>query len=103
MLDGVTGALEISPPLYFALAWFCAKLGDPHVWIRVPALVAGVALVPAVYALGVRCVGRSAALLGAGLLALSPFAIYYSTEARAYSLAALFVLLAAPPLLAPLE
>ena len=34
-------------------------------------------------------------LRGAGLLALSPFAIYYSTEARAYTLAALFVLLAA--------
>jgi mannosyltransferase len=103
MLDGVTGPLEISPPLYFAFAWICAKIGDPHVWIRVPALVAGVALVPAVYALGVRCVGRTAALLGAGLVALSPFAIYYSTEARAYSLATLFVVLAALALLAAVE
>jgi mannosyltransferase len=103
MLDGVTGPLEISPPLYFALAWVCAKLGDPHVWIRVPALVAGVALVPAVYALGVRTVGRVPALIGAALLALSPFAIYYSDEARAYSLATLFVVLAALALLAAVE
>jgi hypothetical protein len=103
MLDGITGPLEISPPLYFVFAWVCAKLGDPHVWIRVPALVAGVALVPAAYALGVRTVGRTAGLIGAALLALSPFAIFYSDEARAYSLAALFVVLAALALLAAAE
>lgn len=103
MLDGVTGPLEISPPLYFVLAWVCAKIGDPHVWIRVPALVAGVALVPAAYALGLRTVGRTAALLGAAALALSPFAVYYSVEARAYTLAALLVVLAALALLAALE
>jgi uncharacterized membrane protein len=103
MLDGVTGSLEISPPLYFVLAWVCAKIGDPHVWIRVPALVAGVALVPAAYALGVRTAGRTAGLIGAGLVALSPFAVFYSVEARAYSLAALFVVLSALALLAALE
>jgi Dolichyl-phosphate-mannose-protein mannosyltransferase len=103
MLDGVSGPLEISPPLYFVFAWLAAKLGDPEVWIRVPALIAGVATVPAVYALGVRTVGRTAALLGAALLALSPFAVFYSAEARAYSLAALFVVLAALALLAALD
>jgi hypothetical protein len=103
MLDGVTGPLEISPPLYFAFAWVCAKIGDPHVWIRVPALVAGVALVPAAYALGARTVGRTAALIGAALIALSPFAIFYSTEARAYTLATLFVVLAALALLGATE
>jgi hypothetical protein len=103
MLDGVSGPLEISPPFYFVFAWLAAKVGDPHVWIRVPALVGGVALVPAVYALGVRTVGRTAGLIGAGLLALSPFAVFYSAEARAYTLAALFVVLAAIALLAALE
>jgi hypothetical protein len=103
MLDGVTGPLEISPPLYFVFAWISAKIGDPHVWIRVPALVAGVALVPAVYALGLRTVGRTAALIGAAALALSPFAVYYSAEARAYTLATLFVVLAALALLAAVE
>jgi mannosyltransferase len=103
MLDGVSGPLEISPPLYFVFAWLAAKVGDPEVWIRVPALVAGVATLPAVYALGVRTVGRLPALLGAGLLALSPFAVFYSAEARAYSLATLFVVLSALALLAALE
>jgi hypothetical protein len=103
MLDGVSGPLEISPPLYFVFAWLAAKVGDPQVWIRVPALVAGVATVPAVYALGIRTVGRTAALLGAALLALSPFAVFYSAEARAYSLATLFVVLSALALLAALD
>ena len=103
MLHGVTRPLEISPPLYFVLAWICAKIGDPHTWIRVPALLAGVALVPAVYALGLRTVGRTAGLIGAALVCLSPFAIFYSTEARAYTLATLFVLLAALALLAAAE
>ncbi len=103
MLDGVSGPLEISPPLYFVFAWLAAKVGDPAVWIRVPALVAGVATVPAVYALGVRTVGRTAALLGAALLALSPFAVFYSAEARAYSLATLLVVLSALALLAALD
>jgi mannosyltransferase len=103
MLDGVSGPLEISPPLYFGFAWLAAKVGDPQVWIRVPALVAGVATIPAAYALGVRTVGKTAALVGAGLLALSPFAVFYSTEARAYSLATLFVVLSALALLTALE
>jgi mannosyltransferase len=103
MLDGVSGPLEISPPLYFVFAWLAAKVGDPQAWIRVPALVAGVATIPAAYALGVRTVGRTAALVGAVLLALSPFAVFYSTEARAYSLATLFVVLSALALLAALE
>lgn len=103
MLDGVSGPLEISPPLYFVLAWLGAKAGDPQVWIRIPVLIAGVATVPAVYALGVRTVGRPAALAGAAILALSPFAAFYSVEARAYSPMALFVVLCGLALLAALE
>ena len=103
MLDGVTGPLEISPPLYFVFAWAAAKIGDPQLWIRVPALLAGVATVPALYALGLRTVGRQAALAGAAFLALSPFAVFYSTEARAYTLTALLLVLSALALLSALE
>jgi len=103
MLDGVTGPLEISPPLYFVFAWAAAKIADPQLWIRMPALFAGVATVPALYALGLRTVGRPAALAGAACLALSPFAIFYSTEARAYTLTALLLVLSALALLSALE
>ena len=76
---------ENSPPLFFALAWFAMKLGDPTVTIRLPSLLLGTASVPLVYLVGVRTVGRRAGLIGALLLTLSPFAIYYSSEARPYA------------------
>jgi Dolichyl-phosphate-mannose-protein mannosyltransferase len=76
---------EQSPPLYFILAWVSAKLGDPTVLIRLPSLVLGSATIPLLYALGLRTVGRRAALIAAALIALSPFAIFYSVEARPYA------------------
>jgi Dolichyl-phosphate-mannose-protein mannosyltransferase len=91
--DGVGGVLgdgahttESNPPLYYVLAWLAAQVGDPTIWIRIPSLVFGTATVPLVYLLGARTVGRSAGLVGAALVALSPFAIFYSDEARAYAM-----------------
>jgi hypothetical protein len=102
-VSGVASDLEISPPLYFVAAWVAAKLGDPNLWLRVPSFVAGVASIPALYALGLRSVGRHAALAGAAMLALSPFAVFYSAEARPYGLTMLFVVLSTLTLLIALE
>jgi 4-amino-4-deoxy-L-arabinose transferase-like glycosyltransferase len=88
---------EISPPLYFVLAWLSAKLGSGPEWLRLPSLIAGTVSIPLVYLLGARTVGRAAGLVGATVMALAPFMIYYSTEARAY---ALIVALAAATALA---
>ena len=77
---------EISPPLYFILAWLSAKLGSSPDWLRLPSLIAGTASIPLVYLLGARTVGRAAGLVGAAVMALAPFMVYYSTEARAYAL-----------------
>jgi 4-amino-4-deoxy-L-arabinose transferase-like glycosyltransferase len=98
MLDVVREA-EDNPPLFFAVAWLFAKLGDPTVWLRIPSLVASVATVPLVYAVGARTVGRAGGLIGALLFALSPFAIFYASEARAYGLMALLTVLAVYALL----
>jgi hypothetical protein len=103
VLDGVRSDLEITPPLYFVAAWLTQHLGDPMVWLRAPALVAGVATIPLVYLLGARTVGRRAAVLGASFFALSPLATYYATEARAYSVATLFVVLSGLALLRAVE
>src|SRR5262249_55246017 len=46
VLAGVRSDLEITPPLFFFIAWAFQKLGDPLVWLRVPSLLAGVATVP---------------------------------------------------------
>ncbi len=91
VLDGVQGNLEISPPLYFVVAWFFQHVGDPFVWLRVPSVLCGVATVPLVYWLGKRTVGREAGVLAAAVVALSPFAMVYATEARAYALMVMLV------------
>jgi mannosyltransferase len=94
---------EITPPLYFIAAWATSQLGHSPVWLRLPALAAGAATIPLVYFLGRRSVGRPAALLASALTALSPFMIYYSTEARAYGVMMAFVVGATLSMLVALD
>lgn len=94
---------EDTPPLFFVLAWAGAKLGDPATTVRLPSLLLGTAAVPLTYLLGRRTVGQAAAIGGAALLALSPFAVFYASEARAYSTAMALVLVAALALLGAVE
>ena len=89
MLETVYEGPEVTPPLFFVLAWAAAKLGDPTIWLRLPSLVCGVLLVPATYVLGALTVGRRAGLAGAVVVTLAPFAIFYSVEARPYAMLAL--------------
>jgi hypothetical protein len=103
VLAGVRSDLEITPPLYFVVAWAFQKLGDPFTFLRLPSLLAGVATVPLVYLLGLQTVGRRAALVATGLFALSPLAIYYATEARAYALMTLLLVLSTIVLLRAIE
>ncbi len=94
---------EITPPLFSVLAWLTAQLGDPKVWIRVPSLILGTATVPVTYLLARRIAGNTAGLIAAGIMALSPFAIFYSTEARAYGPMVFLVALSTLALLHALE
>jgi hypothetical protein len=79
---------EKTPPLGFVLAWACAHIGDPTLWIRLPSLLAGTALVPVTYLLGRDSVGRTAGIVAAVLVTLQPYSMFYGTEARAYALVA---------------
>lgn len=84
---------EIHPPLFFVLAWAAAQVGDPTVWVRVPSFLLGTAVVPLTYLLGLRTVGRLAAGIGAAIVAVSPFAVRYSTDARPYATLMFFAVL----------
>jgi uncharacterized membrane protein len=84
---------ENSPPLFFVLAWASAKLGDATVWMRVPSLILGTATVPVVYVIGRDTVGRVAGLIGAAIMAVVPYAIFYGSEARPYATMTFFVAL----------
>lgn len=100
----------VSKPLYVALAnyatpnnhllhTFLAKVsvaifGSEPWAIRLPAFVAGIALVPATFALTRVLYGRVAALLAAALVAAASTLVEYSTNARGYTLVALATVLA---------
>jgi 4-amino-4-deoxy-L-arabinose transferase-like glycosyltransferase len=76
---------EKTPPLFFLLNWVTIKIGDPTVWMRLPSLLCGLASVPLAFVLGLRVAGRRAGLVAAAFVTISPFAIYYATNARAYA------------------
>jgi 4-amino-4-deoxy-L-arabinose transferase-like glycosyltransferase len=94
---------EITPPLYFLLAWLTTQIDLTPELLRAPSLLAGTAAIPLTYLLGLRTVGRPAALLASALTALSPFMIFYSTEARGYELAIVLVMLSTLAMLAAVD
>jgi 4-amino-4-deoxy-L-arabinose transferase-like glycosyltransferase len=91
---------EITPPLSFVLSWLTTQVDLSAVWMRLPSLVAGGATIPMVYLVGLRTVGRRAALVAAALTTFAPFMIFYSGEARGYGIVVAFVLLSTLSMLA---
>jgi mannosyltransferase len=85
-------SVDLNPPLFFLLVWVVERFGDGAHALRLVSLLAGTAAIPLTYLLGLWTVGRRAAMVGAALMALSPFLIFYSTEARAYALLLLLML-----------
>lgn len=80
---------------YFLLMRGWLRLGDSEAWIRLPSALFAIASVPLIYILARRLAGDKAALAAAALLAFSPTDVYYSQEARGYTLTILLVLLSA--------
>jgi len=81
---------ELNPPGFFLIMhqwmrWF----GSQEIIFKLPALIFGLVLIAATYGLG-RVVGsRTTALLAALFATLASAAVYYSQEARPYTLSAL--------------
>ena len=81
-----------APPLYYALlhVWM-SVFGTGNEAVRLLSAVFGVATLPLLYRAGRRLGGPVVGVGALVLLATSPFAIRYATEARMYSLVALLV------------
>ena len=71
--------------------------------MRLVSVLAGTAIIPLSFVLGRWTVGVRAGVVAAALVALGPFMIYYSTEARPYALLILLVLLSTLSLLRALS
>ncbi len=85
VMSYVSGDAEISPPLYFILAWLSTKLGSAPELVRLPSLIAGTISIPLACLVGARAINRPAGLIAAGAMALSPFMIFYSADGRGYA------------------
>ncbi|MCX6393617.1 MAG: glycosyltransferase family 39 protein [Solirubrobacterales bacterium] len=102
MLSGSLGALwhnlqnsiELTPPLYPFLAWISKSIVYAPESLRWPSVAASTALIPAVWVLGDRVGGLKTGVLAAALATISPFAIWYSNEARSYAVLSLTCVLA---------
>ncbi len=80
----------IQGPLYVAVVWPLVRLGDPELMLRLPAAMAGALTVPLFGAVAGRLLERRAARLAVLLVAINPFLVWYSQEARGYAFAVLF-------------
>ncbi|MGY6502193.1 MAG: glycosyltransferase family 39 protein [Acidimicrobiales bacterium] len=78
---------DVHPPLHHALLWVVIRLGGAgELAVRLPSITAGAALVPVLYHLGLELYGRQTARIAAACAVVAPFLVWYSQEARMYSL-----------------
>jgi hypothetical protein len=86
---------ESTPPLYYVLAYGWTKVfGLSEVGLRSLSALFGTLMIPLAYYTTTRLSSTRAALIAAALTAGSPWLIWYSQEARAYSLFAFLALAA---------
>lgn len=85
----------VQPPLHPVLTWCMVHVfGDSDASLRVPSLIAGAALIPAMAWLAAEVFERRSAVVAAVFGALAPALVWYSQEASRYALVALFGTLA---------
>jgi len=92
---------DVHPPGYYLLLWgLNIVLGHSEAVLRLPSVLAGLALIYVVYRLAHALeFDKNAIILATSVAAFSPFQIYYSQEARTYEILTLAVSLAALGLL----
>jgi mannosyltransferase len=79
--------------VYFLLMRGWIHGGLSEAWLRLPSALFGIASVPMLYVVGRRLLPAGGALAAAALLTFSPTDVYYSQEARSYTLTIFLVLL----------
>lgn len=82
---------DLSPPIYYLILYLWMKLfGNSELMMRFPSFLAGIASIIVIYFSTKKIFNKQIALGAAILTGLSPVMLYYSQEARPYSLFALF-------------
>jgi mannosyltransferase len=81
--------------LYFLLMRGWIHGGNSEAWLRLPSALCGIVSIPLLYGVARKFVGSAPALAAAALLAFNPTHVYYSQEARSYTLTILMAILSA--------
>jgi 4-amino-4-deoxy-L-arabinose transferase-like glycosyltransferase len=94
MLDNLR-TFDVHPPLHHVVTWaFVHVFGTAEYVVRAPSIIAGTLLIPVLYAAGRDLYDQRTGVVAAIFAAVAPFAIWYSQEARMYSLFMLFATVA---------
>ena len=84
---------DAHPPLYFLIVRiFTSLFGASEAVLRLPSALAGIAALPLLYRFASRIGDKETGLLAMLLLAISPFHVFFSQEARSYALLLLLCL-----------
>lgn len=79
---------DYHPPGYFAILWIWTHIfGFSEIIVRLPSVLFGVGAVVLTYLLGKNLFNKKVGIIAGLLLAVSPLGVYYSQEARMYSMA----------------
>jgi mannosyltransferase len=84
--------LESTPPLYYCVVWIWAHIfSNGPAGLKSLSALCGTLTIPIVYAAALKLLpSRRAALIVAALTAFNPLLVWYSQEARAYSMLVMF-------------
>ena len=87
---------DIHPPGYQVFLYFVERyIGDSEAALRFPSAIAGIFSILVIFLVGKKLYSHREGLIAASFMAVLWCPIYYSQEARAYSMLLLFTLLAA--------
>jgi len=85
---------EVNPPLFYWIEHILLLFGDSEFILRLAPAVLGTLTIPVIYLIGREFIDEKGGIIAAALLVFSPYHIYYSQEARAYTTYLLFFSLA---------
>jgi uncharacterized membrane protein len=82
---------EFNPPLFYWIEHVMLAFGNNEVVLRFFPALFGILTIPLVYLAGKEFIDRNVGIIAAAACTFSPFLIFYSQEARAYSMMLFFV------------
>ncbi|MEP6954926.1 MAG: glycosyltransferase family 39 protein [Solirubrobacteraceae bacterium] len=83
------------PPLHHLTLWLTVRaFGTGEFAVRLPSLIAGTLVIPALYELGRELYDRRTGLIAAAFATASPLLVWYAQEVRMYAFVTLFGVLA---------